>query len=75
MEAKYVTTDLYLAAFLKSKGFKFGIEKHGKKSNFCFNNSEELTKEVLDYLNGDASCNPLDYSNSIKNLKNLVYNS
>ncbi len=74
MEEKYVTTDLYLAAFLKVKGFKFTIDSQGKKSLFCFLRTPELNSEVMDYLNGDAVCNPLDYSNSIKNLKNLVYN-
>ena len=74
-EAKtYETSDLYLTAFLKLKGQKFIVEKVNKKVIFKFTDNEVLGKLVSDYLTESASCEPLLYSNSIKNLKNLIYN-
>jgi hypothetical protein len=70
----YKTTDLYLAAFLKLKGQKLNVEKNKGKANFTFAENEELSKLVNDYLTEEGSCNPLSYTNSIKNLKNLIYN-
>jgi hypothetical protein len=70
----YNTSDLYLAAFLKLKGQKFVVEKDRNKVIFKFNESEELNKYVTEYLTESGSCEPLLYTNSIKNLKNLIYN-
>lgn len=70
----YDTSDLYLAAFLKLKGQKFVVEKNKNKVIFKFNESDELNKFVTEYLTESGSCEPLLYTNSIKNLKNLIYN-
>jgi len=74
MNEKYLTTDLYLAAYLKLKGHKIEMEKLGKKVNFYFQKTENLNTNVIEYLNEEGSCNPLKYANSVKNLKNVVYN-
>ena len=34
----------------------------------------ELTKNVDEYLNSEAICDPLLFTNSIKNIKSLLYN-
>jgi hypothetical protein len=34
----------------------------------------DIAEEVNNYLNESGSCEPLLYTNSIKNLKNLLYN-
>jgi hypothetical protein len=70
----YKTTDLYLAAFLKLKGQKLSVEKNKGKAIFSFEGNDVLTKLVNDYLTEEGTCNPLSYTNSIKNLKNLIYN-
>ena len=75
MDEKYITSDLYLAAYLKVKNFKFKVEKMKTKSNFIFERSEELMACVEEYLTESGSCNPLAYANSIKNIKNLLYNT
>jgi len=75
MDEKYITSDLYLAAYLKVKNFKFKVEKMRTKSNFIFERSEELMTCVEEYLTESGSCNPLAYANSIKNIKNLLYNT
>lgn len=73
-EKKYITSDLYLTAYLKIKGFKFIVEKLKSKASFVFEQSPELLFTVNEYLTESGSCDPLNYSNSIKNIKNLLYN-
>jgi tRNA pseudouridine-54 N-methylase len=73
-EEKYTTSDLYLGAYLKLKGYKMTVEKNRNKAVFVFEKHEGLQKEVNNYLNESGSCEPLLFTNSIKNLKNLLYN-
>ena len=73
-ETKYITSDLYLTAYLKIKGHKFIVEKIKSKSNFLFDLSERIISDVNDYLSENGQCEPLAYTNSIKNIKNYLYN-
>lgn len=73
-ELKYKTSDLYLAAYLKVKGNKYLVEKENFKSFFIFDETLELLESVNEYLTECGSCEPLLYANSIKNLKNLIFN-
>jgi hypothetical protein len=73
-EEKYTTSDLYLGAYLKLKGYKMTVEKNRNKAVFVFEKNEGLQKEINNYLNESGSCEPLLFTNSIKNLKNLLYN-
>jgi hypothetical protein len=75
VSTQYVTSDLYLTAYLKVKGFKFSVEKIKSKSNFVFTNTPELTKNVNEYLSESGSCEPLAFTNAIKNLKNYLHNN
>lgn len=70
----YKTSDLYLAAFLKLNNQKLKVEKTSGKAAFLFEETDELLKLVNNYLTEEGTCNPLSYTNSIKNLKNLIYN-
>lgn len=70
----YVTSDLYLTAYLKIKGFKFTVEKIKNKSNFIFEQTQDLPSYVNEYLTETGSCEPLAYTNAIKNIKNLLFN-
>jgi len=70
----YVTSDLYLSAYLKVKGHRYRVEKIKSKSNFVFEQTPELLSYVNEYLTENGSCEPLAYTNAIKNLKNLLYN-
>ena len=70
----YVTSDLYLTAYLKTMGYKLKVEKVKTKSNFIFESSPELLSNVDAYLTEMGSCEPLAYTNAIKNIKNLLYN-
>jgi hypothetical protein len=71
----YVTSDLYLTAYLKIKGHRYNVEKLKSKSNFVFIESPELISDVNDYLTESGNCEPLAYTNAIKNLKNFLYNN
>jgi hypothetical protein len=71
---KYVTSDLYLTAYLKTKGHKSTVEKMSSKANFIFDESPELLSDVDDYLNETGSCEPLAFTNAIKNIKNILFN-
>ena len=71
----YKSSDLYLSAYLLVKGHQFTFEKNGKKISFVFIKSQDLDLNVNEYLMGNGSCKPLLYANSIKNLKNLLFNS
>ncbi len=73
-ENLYSTSDLYLTAYLKIKGHKFTVEKSAKKSTFIFQSSPELLSDVDAYLTETGSCEPLAFTNAIKNLKNLLFN-
>jgi hypothetical protein len=73
-EEKYTTSDLYLTAYLKTKGHKFSVEMIKSKSNFVFNCDDKLMCDIDDYLSENGSCEPLLYANSIKNIKNYLYN-
>lgn len=72
---KYITSDLYLTAYLKVKGHKYTVNKIKLKSNFIFEENEPLINDVNDYLSENGSCEPLSYTNAIKNLKNFLYNN
>ena len=71
---RYTTSDLYLGAYLKLKGYKMLVEKERNKASFFFDKTNDLQEDVNNYLNGEGKCDPLSYTNSIKNLKNLIYN-
>ena len=73
-EMKYITSDLFLTAYLKIKGHKFTVEKIKSKSNFVFDLNEVVVSDVNDYLSENGQCEPLAYTNSIKNIKNYLYN-
>ena len=71
----YATSDLYLTAYLKIKGHRYNVEKLKSKSTFIFNESPELISDVNDYLTENGNCEPLTYTNAIKNLKNFLHNN
>lgn len=73
-ENVYITSDLYLTAYLKIKGFTFKVEQKKSKSEFLFESTPNLLSNVDEYLSDMGNCNPLAYTNAIKNLKNYLYN-
>jgi hypothetical protein len=72
-EKMYVTADLYLTAYLKIKGFKYKMVKEKNKFKFTFDETEDLTMYVDEYLTESGSIEPLAYANAIKNIKNYIH--
>lgn len=70
----YTTSDLYLTAYLKVKGFTFKVEENRSKFSFIFESSPEILSHVDEYLSETGNCKPLAYTNAIKNLKNYLHN-
>lgn len=73
--SNYITTDLYLTCFLKTKGHNYVVDKVRSKYNFIFEINNELFNDINDYLCGSGECNALLFTNQIKNLKNYLYNN
>lgn len=74
MKNLYTTSDLYLTAYLKIKGFNFKVEEKKSKFSFVFESTPELLSNVDEYLSEMGNCKPLAFTNAIKNLKNYLHN-
>ena len=67
----YESTDLYLAAFLRARGMTItGIEREGRRSIFCFEDTPEREDLVREFFN-DGFCNR--YKNALCDLKSMIY--
>lgn len=72
----YKTNDLDLSAYLMAIGFELSeVEKREGSEiyNFVFPMNEQLPIAVSMFYNGGASVNPLPYSKTLKQLKNIIY--
>jgi hypothetical protein len=71
----YNTEDLYLTAFLAAQGFPVLQWNRGTGlTNFTFEHSAELSQLVGAYYSDRAMTSPLQYGNSLKNLKSMIHN-
>jgi hypothetical protein len=70
----YTTTDLYIAAYLRTIGAKIvGMERNDRKQvefTLGLNGIRDLVKA---YMNGDALVNPKNYRQSIIELKDSIF--
>ena len=78
MKNEYETGDMPLAAYLSYKGFilediKNDETREGKKM-FVFIRKKSIDTEIRKYQNCKAKVEPIDYWNSLRNLKNRLYN-
>jgi hypothetical protein len=66
-------SDIALVAYLACKDYKIKeIRKDKEKSWFCFDETDELEKEIMTFLNRDAVVDPLRFSETLRNLKSLA---
>lgn len=73
---KYVINDLYLAAFLRARGYECKIE--AKTFNkFCFVFPKEAKQEVEDYISqwNTFNVNASKLINEVKTLKSYISNN
>lgn len=73
--ARKSISDLSLAAFLSSIGHQIIEFIPGKKVIFAFQDSPELTKDILAFYNKTARVDPLTFSDTLRNLKGLIRQS
>ena len=70
----YNTEDLYLAAFLATQGFPIiQWSRETGLTNFVFEQSAELAQLVGAYYSNRAMISPLQYGNSLKNVKSMIH--
>ena len=75
IEAPFMTSDLYLSAFVKAKGMKLidQIRDGGKKIHFVFEDSKNRKIFIQEYFN-NGSVNITDFKNALQDLKTIVFN-
>lgn len=65
--------DLYLAAYLKYKGFEIcDLEKNNVGMSFVFIDKPERKEVMISYVNGKDNVIVKDFINILKDLKTLV---
>lgn len=73
----YSTTDFYITAVLIALGFEVeNISKEGpsdRVKRFHFENSEELNKTILKYMNGTLEGNLKGFKQAIESVKDMVH--
>lgn len=67
------TSDIYLAAFLRSKGIRYtGHRMQGKRMFFLFQRDTKAEELVSAYQSGVASCDPRSMRDNVRDLKSMV---
>lgn len=71
----FQTYDISLASFLIYAGFKLTkLDRFNpKKILFCFEHKEGIGQIVEEYFSGNCQVDPLEFFNTLKNLKNRIY--
>jgi len=70
----YSTVDLYLSAFLIAQGFPvIQWNRETGLTDFAFEHSAKLLQLVGEYYSDEAMVSPLQYGNSLKNLKSMIH--
>ena len=70
----YVTTDLYLASFLKARGFRLvETEREGRRVAFVFEDREDRKSAIREFYD-DGLVRVNDFKHAIQDLKAAVYN-
>lgn len=70
----YLTSDLYLSAFLKSQGLKLLDKKtEGRKVTFIFQDRNDREDLIRQFFNGGL-VNITVFKSAIQDLKTMVFN-
>ncbi len=66
-------SDIALVSYLACQDHKIKkIKKAGEKSWFIFEDTPELEKDIMAFLNREATVDPLRFSETLRNLKSLA---
>ena len=70
--ARFETSDISLASFLRCRGFVFAeLKRHGRRTVFGFTASGALHRAVLDYAN-DCNVPVRTFCGNLRDLKALT---
>jgi hypothetical protein len=70
----YATSDLYLSAYLKSRGMKIiNKEVDGRRTTFIFKDVDKREGFIRDFYNR-GPINATDFVHAIKDMKAIVFN-
>ena len=70
----FSTSDLYTSAVLLCLDHRItDITAEGKIKTFHFENTEELNRDVFDYVNGKKLGNLRDFRDAIERVKDLIH--
>jgi hypothetical protein len=70
----YMTTDLYLTAYLVARGNRLdSFERNNGKTTFRVMEKDGLVEAIQEYFADRGLVSGLRMSNALKNLKNLLY--
>jgi hypothetical protein len=70
----YRTTDLYLSAFLKTKGLRLiDRQRFGNKVSFVFQDRKDRSDLISDFLN-DGTVGVASYKSALQDLKVMLFN-
>lgn len=68
----FQTSDIALAAFLLTVGCcLLGVDT-GRKATFKFENKQGLSKQIMQFVNCQASVEPSAFLNNLKTLKGMA---
>ena len=75
MDETFSTSDIYIAAMLRTAGLNFiGVAKNGPRGIFKFEDSPERERLIIDFYNGRAMQDVKAYVDHWMNFKKMVEN-
>ena len=73
---KYSNRDFYLSAFLMAIGYKLiDHYKTNRITTFIFEDSENLQKDIAEYMAMKASVEPMSYGMAQRALKSVIHST
>lgn len=70
----YTTLDFYVAAYIMSSGIPLADNwREGHKTVFAFCENDTLDELVEEFYSLQASVEPMQYGNAIRNLKTIIH--
>ena len=72
----YESRDFYLSGYLIASGNQLkSWYKTGKTTTFIFDYNQDVDGLITDYYSMKARVNPVEYGQSLKNLKSIIHSN
>ena len=72
----YKSRDFYLSGYIIASGIQLkSWYKTGKTTTFIFEYSKDVDGLIADYYSMKARVNPVEYGQSLKNLKSIIHSN